>query len=159
MTTVASRTFSSTPHRDAGETWRAIVDLLTQGKTGTKRDELLAVAGVASSIIADKAPKDAAIVVTCDGPRTRIYCLYDDDATDGSDANESGLGFDPLDGDWRISLPCEPDDLSWVQGALKKHSERITARDKAAATAVETASTTSQKSAGLVLDPKGFLGK
>lgn len=46
MTTVVRRTFGSTPHRDAGETWRAIVDLLTQGKTGAKRDELLAVHGV-----------------------------------------------------------------------------------------------------------------
>ncbi|EGG77995.1 hypothetical protein SXCC_01388 [Gluconacetobacter sp. SXCC-1] len=128
MTTVVRRTFGSTPHRDAGETWRAIVDLLTQGKTGVKRDELLAVHGAVSSIIADKAAKDAAIVVTCDGPRTRIYCVYDEDATDGSDTNEDALGFDPLNGDWRISLPCEADDLAWVQGALKKHSERITAR-------------------------------
>lgn len=156
MTTVASRTFSSTPHRDAGDTWRAIVDLLTQGNTGAKRDELLAVLGVASSIITDKAPKDAAIIVTCDGPRTRIYCIYDDDAIDGSDANEDVLGFDPLNGDWRVSLPCDPDDLNWVQGALKKHSERITARDKAAATTTETASSSAQKSSGLVLDPKGF---
>lgn len=155
MTTVVGRTFGSTPHRDAGETWRAIVDLLTQGKTGAKRDELMSVNGIASSIIADKAPKDAAIVVTCDGPRTRIYCVYDEDATDGSDANEDALGFDPLDGDWRVSLPCETDDLAWVQGALKKHSERITARDKSETTKAETAN--SSESAALVFDPKGFL--
>jgi len=146
MTTVVRRTFGSTPHRDAGETWRAIVDLLTQGKTGAKRDELLAVHGVASSIIADKAPKDAAIVVSCDGPRTRIYCVYDEDATDGSDANEDALGFDPLDGDWRVSLPCE----------LKKHSDRITARDKSEKTKAETANS-SEGAAALVFDPKGFL--
>ncbi len=156
MTTVVRRTFGSTPHRDAGETWRAIVDLLTQGKTGAKRDELLAVHGVASSIIADKAPKDAAIVVACDGPRTRIYCVYDEDATDGSDANEDALGFDPLDGDWRVSLPCEADDLAWVQGALKKHSERITARDSSETTKAETASS-SEGAAALVFDPKRFL--
>lgn len=156
MTTVARRIFGSTPHRDAGETWRAIVDLLTQGKTGAKRDELLAVHGVASSIIADKAPKDAAIVVTCDGPRTRIYCVYDEDATDGSDANEDALAFDPLDGDWRVSLPCEADDLTWVQGALKKHGERITARDKSESTKAETVSS-SEAAAPLVFDPKGFL--
>lgn len=156
MTTVVRRTFGSTPHRDAGETWRAIVELLTQGKTGAKRDELLAVHGVASSIIADKAPKDAAIVVTCDGPRTRIYCVYDEDAIDGSGANEDALGFDPLDGDWRVSLPCEANDLAWVQGALKKHSERITARDKSEKTKAETASS-SEGAAALVFDPKGFL--
>ena len=80
------------------QTWTAIVDLLTLGSSRARGLELLAVAGVAASIIAEQAPKDAAIVVTCDGPRTRIYCLYDDDAVDGSDANEDALGFDPLQG-------------------------------------------------------------
>ena len=79
MSTIARRPFSSTPKRDAAETWSAIVDLLTRGRNGPARNELLAVSGVAASIIADQAPKVAPIVVTCDGPRTRIYCLYDDD--------------------------------------------------------------------------------
>jgi hypothetical protein len=157
MSTVASRTFKSTPERDAARTWTAIVDLLTQSKAGDARAELLAVAGVAASVIADQAPKAAAITVTCDGPRTRIYCLYDDDAVEGSDANEEALGFDPLKGDWRVSLPCLADDLAWVQSALKKHSTRITARDLDAAVsgADEEAATKSQT---LVFDPKGFLG-
>lgn len=111
MSTVARRTFRSTPHRDAHATWTAIADLLTQGRAGV-RGELMAVAGVAASVIADQAPREAAIIVTCDGPRTRIYCLYDDDAIDGDDANEDTLGFDPLKGDWRISLPCLADDLA-----------------------------------------------
>src|SRR3546814_2135228 len=93
----------------------------------------MAVSGFSSSVIADQAPKDAPIVVTCDGPRTRIYCLYDDDALDGADANEDLLGFDPLKGDWRLSLPCLSEDLAWVQGALKRHSSRVTARDLATA--------------------------
>ena len=109
-------------------TWAAIVELLTQGKTSAARNELLAVSGIAASTIADQAPKHHPIVTTCDGPRTRIYCIYDDDAADGSDVNEDPLGFDPLKGDWRVSLPCTKDDLAWVQGALKKHSTRITAR-------------------------------
>jgi len=155
MSTVASRTFKSTPQRDARATWQAVIELLTQGKDGKPRDELLRVAGVASSVIADQAPKDAAIVVTCDGPRTRIYCLYDDDAIDGSDANEDALGFDPLAGDWGISLPCEPDDLAWVQEALKRHSSRVTARDKSATLAAEGSAAASSP---LVLDMKGFLG-
>lgn len=157
MSTVASRTFKSTPGRDASRTWTAIVDLLTQGRPSDARTELLAVAGVVASVIADQAPRDAAITVTCDGPRTRIYCLYDDDAVDGSDANEDPLGFDPLKGDWRVSLPCLADDLAWVQSALKTHSTRITARDLDAAVprADEDATT---KSPALVFDPKGFLG-
>ena len=157
MTTVARRTFRSTPHRDAMQTWHAIVDLLTQGKAGAARTELLAVAGVAASVITDQAPKDAAIVVTCDGPRTRIYCLYDDDALDSADTNEDALGFDPLNGDWRVSLPCLADDLTWVQGALKKHSDRITARDRDADVA-KAADLQPAKAQAFVLDPKGFLG-
>ena len=157
MSTVASRTFRSTPGREAMQTWQAIVELVIQGKTGDARNELLAVTGVAASIIADQAPKEAAIVVTCDGPRTRIYCLYDDDAIDGADANEDALGFDPLRGDWKVSLPCTADDLAWVQAALKRHSTRITARDLAeAVTPKESGSTAA--AAGLILDPKGFLG-
>lgn len=157
MSTVASRTFKSTPERDAARTWTAIVDLLTQGKIGDARTELLAVAGVAASVIADRAPKQAAITVTCDGPRTRIYCLYDDDAVEGSDANEDSLGFDPLKGDWRVSLPCLADDLAWVQGALKKHSNRITARD-VDATVSSADEEATEKSQALVFDMKGFLG-
>ena len=156
MSTVASRFFNSTPQRDATETWRAIVALLTQGKAGTAQDELLAVTGIAASLIADQAPKDAAIVVTCDGPRTRIYCLYDDDAIDGSDANEAGLGFDPLQGDWRVSLPCPAEDLAWVQSALEAKGSRITARDKTATLAVEKAE--GARASSLTIDLKGFLG-
>jgi hypothetical protein len=130
--------------------------LLTPGGDNTKRTELLSVAGIAASVITERGPKDSAIVVTCDGPRTRVYCLYDEDAIDGADANEDAVGFDPLKGDWRVSLPCPEADLSWVQAALKKHSARITARDIAAANEIEAS--TSMKAEALVLDPKGFLG-
>lgn len=155
MSTVASRTFVSTPQRDAHRTWAAVVDLLTQGQPDGPREELDAVSGIAASIIADRTPAESPIVVTCDGPRTRIYFLYDDDAVDGSDANEDALGFDPLNGDWQVSLPCTADDLDWVQAALKKHSRRITAR-----TTGESVSKTDQASmepAGLALNPNEFL--
>lgn len=155
MSTYA-RTLRSTPHRDALDTWKAIVELLTQGRTGADRNELLAVGGTAASVIAEQATKDAAIVVTCDGPRTRVYCIYDDDAIDGSDAKEDALGYDPLKGDWKVSLPCPVDDLDWVNASLKRHSSRITARDSVEATGSETAKSDAQ--AALVLDPKGFLG-
>lgn len=157
MTTIVSRRFRSTPERDAASTWTAIVDLLTRGKKTEAYQELLSVTGIAASLITDLAPKDDAITVVCDGPRTRIYCIYDEDAIDGSGANEDALGFDPLNGNWRVSLPCQADDLNWVQAALKEKSSRVTARsledevpaaDKQGATA----------SAPLVLDPKGFLG-
>ncbi len=154
---VARRTFRSTPARDAYMTWTAIVDLLAQEKESESQAELLAVAGVAASVIADHAPSDAPIVVTCDGPRTRIYCLYDDDAIDGTDAREDALGFDPLAGDWRVSLPCSVDDLPWVERALKRHSSRITARDLTEP-AFKSESSNDVEPQNLDLDPKGFLG-
>lgn len=156
MSTVVSRLFHSTPRRSAHDTWTAIVDLLTRRRAGSNRNELLAISGIASSIIADQAPRDAAIVVTCDGPRTRIRCLYDDDAIDDSDAKEDPPGFDPLSGEWAISLPCLTDDLSWVRASLKKHGPRITARD--AKTGVAHNGSGATKTQTLILDPKGFFG-
>lgn len=129
MSTVSRRTFAATPARDALSTWSAIVDVLAPGATHSARKELTAVAGIAASIISDRSPKNHAIVATCDGPRTRVYCLFDDDAVDGSDANEAALGYDALKGDWAVSLPCDADELDWVQRALKKHGTRVTARD------------------------------
>lgn len=152
MSTVVRRDFRSVPHRDAMSTWLAIVELLTQGKEGDRRRELVAVAGIASSLIADQAPRTAPITATCDGPRTRIYCCFDDDALDESEANEEKLGFDPLNGDWQVSLPCESEDLDWVQSALLKFGTRIVARDLSKGTGLddsgsaekaETASSTS----------------
>jgi hypothetical protein len=155
---VVSRTFRSSPHRDAATTWAEIVELLTQGRQASARSELLAVSGIASSTIADRSPADAAIVVTCDGPRTRIYCVYDDDALDESTGNDSALGFDPLNGDWHVSLPCQPDDLSWVQRALAVHSERVTARDVASTLSESAAASNNIGPVPLVFDRKGFLG-
>lgn len=157
MTTVASRTFRSIPQRDAHATWDAIVDLLTKGVDSDARRELRAVAGVASSLIADETPKTAPIVLSCDGPRTRIYCVYDDDALDASAGNEDALGYDPLKGNWAVSLPCQAEELAWVSAALKKHSGRITARDMANGIATDDDDKKSQADAGLLLDVEAFL--
>jgi hypothetical protein len=157
MTTVASRVVRSSPHRDTPATWQVIVDLLTQGASSAARTELLAVEGVVSAVIAERAPKDAAIVVTCDGPRTRIYCLYDEDAIEGSDAKEDSLGYDPLAGDWRISIPCPPDDLAWVQRSLKAKSTRVTARDLSSKLGDDDAASSKTQDRALTLDLGKFL--
>jgi len=156
MGTVVSRIFRGSPHRDSAQTWITIVDMLTRGNNGSNRTELLSVAGIAASVITERGPKGSAIIVTCDGPRTRIYCLYDEDAIDGAAANEDALGFDPLNGDWRLSLPCPKADLPWVRSALKKHSLRITARDVDAGSEIHESAPS--KAEALVLDTKGFLG-
>lgn len=156
-TTVARRDFRSVPHRDAAATWAAIVDLLVAGGGDpAKQRELMSVSGVASSVIADQGPQASPIVVTCDGPRTRIYCSYDDDAMDDSSSNESRLGFDALEGDWQVSLPVAEEDLAWVQSALKKSTSRVVARDKDSGIEVEKKAHAAASSA-LVLDVEGFM--
>ena len=87
-----------------------------------------------------------------------MYCLYDNDALDQSDFNESVLGFDPLKGDWTVSLPCQKDDLLWVQSSLKKHSSRISARDLDLGIAEEQQSSAWDANE-LTLNLKGFLGQ
>lgn len=156
MITVVRRTFRGSPHRTAPDTWTAIVELLTQGRQGRAREELLAVSGVASSVITDQAPRQSPIVVTSEGPRTRIYCLYDEESLEGSDADEAPLGFDPLQGEWSVSLPCLEEDLAWVRGALERHGSRITARDVATGFETEEPPDSSNDSQ-IVLNVKGFL--
>ncbi len=157
MSTVAARAFASSPARAADETWSAIVDLLTRGSAGAKRDELCSVAGTASSLIADQAPESAPIVVMCDGPRTRVRCVYDENAIDGTGINEEPLGFDPLKGDWKLSLPCPDEDLSWVQASLARHSERITARALSESVKASAAESAVTFGAAFEIDPAGFL--
>lgn len=127
MTTVA-RTFLSVPQRSASATWDAIVELIAPDAKSPARREFAAVAGVACSCIADEALADDALVIHGAGSRLRVYALYGDDAIEGDGANESPLSFVPTDGNWRMSIPCLPEDLAWVQRSLTASSTRVTAR-------------------------------
>lgn len=153
MTTLA-RHIISEPVRTASETWKIIVDLLASDANSPARNELLSVAGVASSIIASEAVKDSPIIVYGSGPRIRIYCLYGEDAIVGEDANESELSSNPTAGDWAMSLPCLADDLEWVQNALSKRSKRITARDMNTPVENEEPNTTGKSAS---IDMEAFL--
>jgi hypothetical protein len=157
VSTVATRAFASSPARAADETWAAIVEALTRGIDGSARDELRGVMGTAASLIADRAPAAAAIIVTCDGPRTRIRCVYDEDAIDGTGVNEQALGHDPLRGDWTVSLPCPSEDLAWVQASLAKQSGRITARDMSETTTPLTEASAGMGNGAFEIEVKGFL--
>jgi hypothetical protein len=86
------------------------------------------VAGVATSLIASEAMKADKIIVWGGGPRVRIDCIYDDDAISGDNVNETKLARSATDGDWRMSLPCPEEDLTWVTSTLAKKSSRITPR-------------------------------
>lgn len=127
--TVIARRIRATPQRGACDAWAVVVDILAP-EEGDARRELQSVEGIASSLIATEAPKDAAMVVRGTGPRVRIYCLYDDDAIAGDDASEGKLAQCPTDGDWKMSLPADAEDVGWIKAALAKKSSRITVREK-----------------------------
>lgn len=125
---VIARRFVSVPERTAIATWKAISALLAADPASDPARELASVAGIASSLITREA-MTSPVIVYGSSPRVRIYCLYNDDAIEGDDANEAPLSFDATDGDWKMSLPCPADDLTWVQNSLKGKTARISARD------------------------------
>jgi hypothetical protein len=126
---IIARRIRATPERSASDAWQVIVDLIAPNN-GEARRELTAVEGIGATVISTETPKEAAIVVRGNGPRLRIYCLYDDEAISGDDANEAVLAEFPTDGDWTMSLPAELDDVEWIRDALAKKSSRVVVREK-----------------------------
>lgn len=153
--TVVSRRIKATPARPAADAWQVIVDLLTPGSS-TSRTELLSVEGTAASLIASRAMEGSPIVVYGSGPRVRIYCLYDEEAIVGEDANEQVLASAPTGGDWSMSLPCPAEDLKWVGDALAKRSKRITARDLKEPVNDSSTGEGEAKSSAAVIDTEAF---
>ena len=117
------RDVASIPARSAKETWRAIADLVT-GEDSIDRQQLAAAASVMESLIADEQCAEVPIVFKGGNPRVLIYCLYDEDALD------AGLGIDdlvanPTAFDWRVTAPCEADDVDWMNNTLNIRAPRI----------------------------------
>ncbi|HYH05606.1 MAG TPA: hypothetical protein VEK11_00970 [Thermoanaerobaculia bacterium] len=157
--TVIARKVTAIPARAATESWQRIIDLVAPSNAAAQA-ELASVAGVASSLIADEAMKSSPIIVTGDGPRLRIYCLYGEDAIEGAKTNESSIPDSPAEngGGWKMSLPCPSDDLEWVRASLKKRSARISARDLSETTLPdETAEETSTSAQAASINMESFL--
>lgn len=146
--TVIARKVTAIPARAATDSWQRIIDLVAP-TNAPARAELASVAGVASSLITEEAMKSSPVIVTGDGPRLRIYCLYGEDAIEGAKTNESSIPDSPAEnGDgWKMSLPCPSDDLEWVRASLKKRSTRITARDLSETTVADEANQEASTSA------------
>lgn len=128
MSTVMARRVASTPTRNATETWTKIMDIVAPDPASDARKELAKATGVACSSIASEATKDAPIVIWGGGPRVRVYCVFDDDAITQDNINEDALPKSPTQGDWRMSVPCLPEDLAWSNAKLAGASGRFTAR-------------------------------
>lgn len=117
------RDVASVPARSAKETWRAIVDLVT-GTDSVDRVQLDAAASIMESLIADEQPAEAPIVFKGAGPRVLIYCRYDEEAVElGLDID--AISSNPTGGDWRVTAPCETEDVDWMNSTLNSRASRI----------------------------------
>jgi hypothetical protein len=127
--TIIARRIASTPVRTSGETWETMINLISDDSS-TAREELESISGIVASIIADEVPKNTPITVVGSGPRIRMYCLYNEDAIIGDDKNENSLATNPTAEDWKIYLPCLPEDLEWIKNEIKKFTDKVIIYDK-----------------------------
>ncbi len=153
--TVIARRIKAIPERPAIDAWGIIVGLAAPTPSSA-RSELESVAGVASSIITDESPKDSPIVFYGTGPRVRFYCLYNEDAIAGDQANEEQLPHCATDGDWNVSLPCPKEDIDWVRVALSKKSTRITVREVGTEISETSPAEDTEQTEAAIIDTEAF---
>lgn len=121
------RDVASIPVRSAKETWRAIRELIS-GPDSVEVSHLEGAASVMESLIADECPSKVPIVVKGSGARLVIYCLYGEDAMEAGEKVEK-LSWNPTGGDWRLTAPCEGDDVKWMNQTLKSRAPRVLVHD------------------------------
>jgi hypothetical protein len=145
------RDVSSIPFRSASETWQRIIDLIG-GPESVDLQQLSNAAGVMGSIITDEHPALRAIMIEGVGPQLRIYCRYGIKAFEDGGAVDS-LTWNPTAGDWKMHVPCDTENIEWVNSSLLKSSPRVKVFDVAEADrAEEEEKNLTAKSSGIVVD-------
>ncbi|MGO9061256.1 MAG: hypothetical protein ACLQU2_28330 [Candidatus Binataceae bacterium] len=104
------------------------MEIVAPDPESAARKELAKAAGVACATISSEASKDAGIVIWGGGSRVRVYCVFDEDAITGDGVNEDPLPKSATEGDWRMSIPCPPEDIAWSSSKLATVSSRISVR-------------------------------
>lgn len=146
------RDVSSIPQRSAGETWQAIIDLVT-GPKSKHVQQLTSAVGVMGSIITDEHPASRAIILEGVGAQLRIYCRYGMKAIDEGGEIDS-LMWNPTAGNWTMHVPCDAENMSWVKASLARTSDRIKVFDVAEEERSddESASSAAKSNSELVVD-------
>ncbi len=122
------RDIASIPVRTAGETWAAIIDLIT-GKDSVDASTLRAAASVMEAVIAEEHPAKVPIVVKGSGSRLVIYLVYNEDAMEHGTSIDK-LTWNPTAGDgWAMTAPAEKADVKWMNGVLAERAPRISVHD------------------------------
>ncbi len=124
------RDIASIPVRSAGETWQAILELIT-GAGSVDVATLKAASSVMESLIADEHPATVPIVVKGHGAQLVIYCLYNEAAMEaGTDID--AITWNPTGGaEWKMTAPSEAGDVTWMNNTLKTRAPRVTIHDVA----------------------------
>jgi hypothetical protein len=105
------RDIASIPVRTAGETWTAIVDLIT-GNGSVDASTLRAATSVMEAVIAEEHPAKVPIVVKGSGSRLVIYLVYNEDAMEHGTSIDK-LTWNPTAGTgWAMTAPAENDTLA-----------------------------------------------
>lgn len=127
MTTIARR-FAARPVRTAVAAWEAARDSLCASNPDAAK-QFDAVKGIAASVITSDLPAEYPFVFAGAGPRIRTYFVYDEQATDEGNLNESVPVQDPFAGRWQGFVPAKKDDLQWLTRALQEASPRFVPYD------------------------------
>jgi hypothetical protein len=121
------RDVASIPLRSASETWRVIIELVTNSDSVDK-EQLDSAASIMESLIADEMPASVPITFKGSGVRVVVYCLYNENAmAQGLDIDK--LHINPTAGDWNATAPCEAEDVDWMNKNLKSRAPRIAVHD------------------------------
>ncbi len=121
MTTIARR-FAARPVRTSIEAWAAVRDALCQDNNPAV-DEFDRIQGVAASVISSNLPAAHPFVFIGEGPRVRVFMVYDNQALEGEDLNESPLVSSPFRSSWTGWVPALPDEIELVQTHLRRMSD------------------------------------
>lgn len=152
--TVIARRFRARPFRTSHVTLEMIRDLICHSNKSAKAEFDL-VAGYVSSLISDEVLKEDPVIVRGNGPRLRIYCVYDEDAISDEEQNEDSLRWDPLSSDWKVYLPCPSEDLDWMRKQVGAKSAKFVVYDRAEGCEIEE--DRAEKSTDeLLIDAEGF---
>jgi hypothetical protein len=121
------RDINSIPIRSAADTWDKIVSLVT-GPGSVDVEQLRKAGSTIGSVITDELPAARPFILEGCGPQLRIYCRFAFTALEADDAVDT-LTWNPTAGDWTLHVPCDAENLVWVQSALKSSAPRIKAFD------------------------------
>jgi hypothetical protein len=145
------RDIASIPVRSAGETWQAILDLIT-GADSVDADTLKAASSIMESLIADEYAATVPIVVKGHGDRLVIYCLYNEAAMEAGEDIDL-ISWNPTGGaGWKMTAPAEAADVTWMNNALKSRAPRITVHDAASPPAEDDGDNADTSAAALTID-------